>query len=628
LYLVTIKTDGVEYLINELSTRTENRIEGTIRQGINTIDSFEFTIYPNNIGYNQIIPYRTYITVLNSKTNEYEFRGRVILQTSSLESSGLICKNFVCESELGYLYDSVQLYGEYHNVTVSSFLELLLKQHNSLVESDKQFFLGIVEDLDKNDSLYRYLSYDTTWGNIKSDLLDKLGGELQVRHENGKMYLDYLHQIGKLSKTEITLGHNMQSLTENKEYSECYARVLPLGAKLKTVNSEGQEVETGHRMTVEEVNNGAIYVEDTELITDFGEKTCVKIWEDVTNPTNLLKKAQDFLIGQKIQISNEINAVDLSLIGLDIESFKVGNSYFVKNPLLGIECIVRIISKNFSIENPQDASITLGDFEQDLENHNLSEKKQIMQEIEKTIERQSSFEQSVDGFKIEVQKSFDEQYEYISSIEVTAEEMDIKFTEEIEGLQSEIKVTAEEISSKVGNDELQTVVTQNATSWGLSIDGKLSGTNYTFDGTNFTIGNSNGDTTACHAPSYSKWNHSDGSYTQADANGLKRYTSDSNRFYFYYTYTGEVIMGSWDEVTIPLPSEISGKGTDYGVMVTCRSYTFGDDWANIATQQLCLYVESKTATSFILKTFKTGLNVVDYTQKIDGTMAIQYTILA
>lgn len=628
MYLVTIKTNGVEYLINELSSRTENRIEGTIRQGINTIDSFEFTIYPNNIGYNQIIPYRTYVTVLNSKTNEYEFRGRVILQTSSLESSGLICKNFVCESELGYLCDSVQLYGEYHNVTVSAFLELLLKQHNSLVEPDKQFFLGTIEDLDKNDSLYRYLSYDTTWKNIKSDLLDKLGGELQVRHESGKMYLDYLHQIGKLSKTEITLGHNMQSLTENKEYSECYARVLPLGAKLKTVNSEGQEVETGHRMTVEEVNNGAVYVEDTELIADFGEKTCVKIWEDVTNPTNLLKKAQDFLIGQKIQISNEINAVDLSLIGLDIESFKVGNLYFVKNPLLGIECIVRIISKNFSIENPQDASITLGDFEQDLENHNLSEKKQIMQEIEKTIERQSSFEQSVDGFKLEVQKSFDEQYEYISSIEVTAEEMDIKFTEEIKGLQSEIKVTAEEISSKVGNDELQTIVTQNATSWGLSIGGKLNGTNYTFDGTNFAIGDSNSDTTAYHAPSYSKWGHTDGSYTQVDANGLKRYTSNSNRFYFYYTYTGEVIMDSWDEVTIPLPSEISGKGTDYGVMVACRSYTFGDDWANIATQQLCLYVESKTATSFTLKTFKTGLNVVDYTQKIDGTMAIQYTILA
>lgn len=628
MYLVTIKTDGVEYLINELSTRTENRIEGTIRQGINTIDSFEFTIYPNNIGYNQIIPYRTYVTVLNSKTNEYEFRGRVILQTSSLESSGLICKNFVCESELGYLYDSVQLYGEYHNVTVSSFLELLLKQHNSLVESDKQFFLGTVEDLDKNDSLYRYLSYDTTWKNIKSDLLDKLGGELQVRHESGKMYLDYLHQIGKLSKTEITLGRNMQSLTENKEYSECYTRVLPLGVKLKTVNSEGQEVETGHRMTVEEVNNGAIYVEDTKLITDFGEKTCVKIWEDVTNPTNLLKKAQDFLIGQKIQISNEINAVDLSLIGLDIETFKVGNSYFVKNPLLGIECIVRIISKSFSIENPQDASITFGDFEQDLENHNLSEKKQIMQEIEKTIKKQVTFEQTVDGFKFEVEKTLEGQMEHIAQLELTSEQLDSKISDNVNNLQSQITQNANEITTKVSSGDIGTIVTQNATSWGLSIDGKLNGTNYTFDGDNFTIGSNDGNTTTYHSSNRSKWVHSDGSYTQIDANGLKRYSSDTNRNYFYYTYVGEVVMNSWDEVTIQLPTEISGKSENYSVSVACKSYNFGDDWANIATQQLCLYVESKTATSFILKTFKTGLNVVDYTQKIDGTITIQYTILA
>ena len=51
MYLVTIKTEGKEFIINEISTRTKNRIEGTIKQGINSIDSFEFTIYPDNIGH-------------------------------------------------------------------------------------------------------------------------------------------------------------------------------------------------------------------------------------------------------------------------------------------------------------------------------------------------------------------------------------------------------------------------------------------------------------------------------------------------------------------------------------------------------------------------------------------------
>ena len=44
MYLVTITNNGVETAINEVSTKTDNRISGTIKQGINTINSFTFTI--------------------------------------------------------------------------------------------------------------------------------------------------------------------------------------------------------------------------------------------------------------------------------------------------------------------------------------------------------------------------------------------------------------------------------------------------------------------------------------------------------------------------------------------------------------------------------------------------------
>ena len=54
MYLVTIINNGVETAINEVSTKTDNRISGTIKQGINTINSFTFTILPNNRGYNLV----------------------------------------------------------------------------------------------------------------------------------------------------------------------------------------------------------------------------------------------------------------------------------------------------------------------------------------------------------------------------------------------------------------------------------------------------------------------------------------------------------------------------------------------------------------------------------------------
>ena len=67
MYLVTIINNGVETVINEVSTNTNNRISGTIKQGINTINSFTFTILPNNIGYNLISPLSTLVKVLNTK---------------------------------------------------------------------------------------------------------------------------------------------------------------------------------------------------------------------------------------------------------------------------------------------------------------------------------------------------------------------------------------------------------------------------------------------------------------------------------------------------------------------------------------------------------------------------------
>ena len=44
MYLVTIENNGVETVINEVSTNTDNRVSGTIKQGINTINSSTYSV--------------------------------------------------------------------------------------------------------------------------------------------------------------------------------------------------------------------------------------------------------------------------------------------------------------------------------------------------------------------------------------------------------------------------------------------------------------------------------------------------------------------------------------------------------------------------------------------------------
>ena len=375
MYLVTIINNGVETAINEVSTNTSNRISGTIKQGINTINSFTFTILPNNIGYNLISPLSTLVKVLNTKTNKYEFIGRVLSLTNSMSNNGLISKSYVCESELGYLLDTYQSYEEIHNISVKGYLEKLIEVHNANTDISKRFVVGNVNVIDNNDSLYRYIAYDTTKKNIEDDLLNKLGGELQIRYENNIRYLDYLSEVGKVCDTEIRLSKNLKDIEQSTDFNGYCNRLIVLGNKLKSTDEEGNEIDTEERLTIEEVNNGLKYIDDKESIAKYGVIQGQVIYDDVTEAKNLLSKGQKYLLNQRLLVSNKVNALDLSLLNIDIDSFEVGNYYPLIHEILGINDIVRVVEKSISIENPHTTSITLGDLEKDIKKYNIETKK-------------------------------------------------------------------------------------------------------------------------------------------------------------------------------------------------------------------------------------------------------------
>ncbi|MDY3960163.1 phage tail protein [Romboutsia timonensis] len=375
MYIVTIINNNIETIINHVSADSPDRITGTIKQGINCIDSFTFTIYHNNVGYNLINPYSTLVKVFNTKTNKYEFIGRILKHTSNMYSSGLISKSFVCESELAYLIDSTQSYKELHNITVYDYLKLMLDNHNRGVESHKQFKIGNVTVKDSNDSLYRYLAYDTTWKNINDDLIGSLGGELQIRYEGDIKYLDYLTEIGKVCDTEIRLGKNIKDISIDNDPTQFITRLKPLGAKLKTLDSEGNEVELEERLTIASVNNNIDYIDDEESIKEFGIIQGYVTWDDVTDAKNLITKGKNYLASQRVIVSNTVTALDLSILGIDIDSFEVGNYYPLVHEILGIKDTVRIVEKSINIEDPSTNTITLGDREQDIKKYNAESKK-------------------------------------------------------------------------------------------------------------------------------------------------------------------------------------------------------------------------------------------------------------
>ncbi len=355
MYVVKIQNGNIETEIHGLK---EKLISGSVVKGINVIDSFSLSMLPNNAGFNQIHDYKTLVSVYDTIRNKYEFYGRFLYSKVAMSETGKITKEAICESYLGFLCDSMQEYVEEQNWTVDGLLQHVLDVHNSQVEPHKRFEIGEVTVTDPNNNLYVGIQRDNSWNTIKTKLLDKLGGELRFRVVDGVIYLDYLEKIGETLTTEIALSKNMKAITREDNPSAYISRLIPLGAKIK--DEEGNETE--QRVDITSVNNGVNYIESAEAVQKFGIRYGTVTFDGVTVPANLLSKGQEYLANNnRVQIKYSITELDLSLLGLAINDFDVCNYHPIKNALLGIDDVARIVKKTIDVCDRTKSKIEVGD---------------------------------------------------------------------------------------------------------------------------------------------------------------------------------------------------------------------------------------------------------------------------
>jgi phage-related protein len=350
MFIVTI-TNGAENTIIH-SDGTDRISGGKIAKSINAVDSFSFTIYPNNAGYDFLKPLTTAVKVYDENTGKDIFIGRVLKCPDSMDERGLICRKVTCEGRLGWLYDSVQPYVEYKMVGISTVLSSFLSKHNAQVGADKRIELGQVTVTASNNYTYT-ANWDKTMNVIADKLIGKFGGEIQLRDKDGKVYLDYLENIGHGTDTTIELAVNLKTISREVDETAVITRLYPLGAKL---------TDSEKRLTIGTVNGGKDYIEDSSLIAKYGVISGPQIWDDVTLASNLLSKGKEYLKSvNRAKVQYQITALDLSRINKHIEQFELGCWYRVKNSLMGIDEDLRIVGISTDLDNPEQSELTFGD---------------------------------------------------------------------------------------------------------------------------------------------------------------------------------------------------------------------------------------------------------------------------
>lgn len=350
MFIVTITNGAGNTVIH--SDGTDRISGGKVAKSINAVDSFSFTIYPNNAGYDLLKPLTTAVKVYDESADKDVFIGRVLKCPDSMDERGLICCKVTCEGRLGWLYDSVQPYVEYKMVGISTVLSSFLSKHNAQVGADKRIELGQVTVTASNNYTYT-ANWDKTMDVIADKLIGKFGGEIQLRDKDGKVYIDYLEHIGHGTDTTIELAVNLKTISREVDETAVITRLYPLGAKL---------TDSEKRLTIGTVNGGKDYIEDSSLVAKYGVISGTQIWDDVTLASNLLSKGKEYLKSvNRAKVQYQITALDLSRIDKHIEQFELGCWYRVKNSLMGIDEDLRIVGISIDLDNPQASQLTFGD---------------------------------------------------------------------------------------------------------------------------------------------------------------------------------------------------------------------------------------------------------------------------
>lgn len=262
--------------------------------------------------------------------------------------------------ELAWLYDSIQPQAEFHDISPRDFLRALITVHNEQCP-DHQFQVGAVDVVDSNDSLYRYTNRETTLDDIRDKLIDRLGGQLKLRHVGDARYIDYLTETtyGQECTQRVYFGENMLDYCDSLTVSDICSSVIPLGCRL----DEGEQIgNLENRLTVESVNDGKDYVENANLVQRFGKVRSVQVWDDVTVPLNLLQNAQEWLTSTQYEHMHlTVKAIDLALTSSQFERFRTGDYVIVQADPYGLKRRYSIQSRTYHPDAPESDTLEIGD---------------------------------------------------------------------------------------------------------------------------------------------------------------------------------------------------------------------------------------------------------------------------
>ena len=257
------------------------------------------------------------------------------------------------EGSLSYLTDSYVPKVKVEE-TIRALFTRYVNEHNSRVEDYKKFTVGQItidnadtEKVKVDNDGYRY-----TADAIQNDLIDSYGGYLRTRYENGVRYLDYLKDYGHKTTQTIEYKKNLIDFALEVNPEDVFTYLIPTGDSNLKIN---------------DVNNGKDYIEVEGAKAKWGNKYLLKSFSGISNASTLLKEAKQYIKNhyEKLPESLEITAIDLKLLGVNVESIHVGDVVRVTSTPNGVDKDYTCSAISYNLSQFGKTKYTLGKPKQD-----------------------------------------------------------------------------------------------------------------------------------------------------------------------------------------------------------------------------------------------------------------------
>ena len=362
------RDDNKEYILHDSRSNNLRVIQPKCELELNKTGSLSFKLPPNHVFFDKVKKLNSEISLYQD--DKWLFSGRVLNDEVDIYNF----KTIDCEGILSYLLDSIQRNKEYHitgNEKIKDYLTDIINIHNGQVDDHKKFSVGNITEVDKSDQFYKYSSFDDTLTTLNEDLLKTFNNTyLSVRVDNSVKYLDYV-SINDLPTNNqiIQFGKNILKLNKYVKGEEIATVIIPLGESQNTTTTEDGGT-LDEKLNISELPestdgtivhpNGADYIYDTEAVKEYGKITKVIVYSEVTEAENLLKKAKEQLNYYKLLSEYiELNAFDLHLLNVDIQSINVGQKIKVVSSLHGLNNDMIVEKMTINLDAPDKNTIVL-----------------------------------------------------------------------------------------------------------------------------------------------------------------------------------------------------------------------------------------------------------------------------